>query len=78
MKYNSVENAERFITEQIEWCRVNGYKDFTIWSNGKELQACTDTMKGKQPFVEAIRNKELQEKGFWKAIIYRNGYRVEF
>lgn len=78
MKYNSVENAEQFITEQIEWCKTNGYLDFTIWSNGEELHACTDTMTGKKPIEEAIRNGELKYKGFWKAIIFRNGHRVEF
>ena len=78
MRYNSVENAEQFITEQIKWCLDNRYEDFTIWSNGEELQACTDTVTGKKPITEAIRNGELKSKGFWKAIIYRNGYRVEF
>jgi hypothetical protein len=47
MAYNSVENAERFITEQVAWCLANKYFDFTIWSNGKELTACTDTVTGK-------------------------------
>lgn len=78
MKYNSVENAERFITEQIAWCMENRYYDFTIWSNGEELVACTDTMTGKKPITEAFRNGELKNNGYWKAIIFRNGHRVEF
>ena len=78
MKYNSVNNAEQFITEQIAWCKANGYPNFTIWSNGEELHACTDTVEGKKPIEEVFRNAELKTKNFWKAIIYRNGYRVEF
>lgn len=78
MRYNSVENAEQFITEQISWCLANGYKDFTIWSNGEELQACTDTVTGKKPITEVLRDGELKTKEYWKAIIYRSGYRVEF
>lgn len=76
-KYNSVENAEQFITDQINWCRANGYKDFTIWSNGKELSACLDTVSGKKPIEEAFHNIDLERNGYWKAIIFRNGYRVE-
>lgn len=76
-KYNSVENAEQFITEQIAWCRNNGHKDFTIWSNGKELSACVDTVAGKKSLTEVLINGDLKAKGFWKAIIFRNGYRVE-
>lgn len=78
MKYNSIENAEQFITEQITWAKENGYEDFTIWSNGEELRACIDTVTGKKPIIEAMRNGELKNKGFWKALIFRNGYRVEF
>lgn len=77
-KYNSVDNAEQFITDQIRFCKANGFLDFTIWSNGEELMACTDTVTGKKPIDEAVRNGEMKYKGFWKAIIYRNGYRVEF
>lgn len=78
MKYNSIENAQQFITEQVAWCKTNGYLDFTIWSNGEELHACTDTVTGKKPIEEAFRNGELKNNGFWKAIIFRNGYRVEY
>lgn len=74
MKYNSVENAERFITEQIEWCKINGYKNFIIWSNGKELAATLVT----KDIANIFSRCELEEKGFWKAIIFENGYRVEF
>jgi hypothetical protein len=78
MKYNSVENAKQFISDQIKWCKTNKYLNFTIWSNGKELHACTDTVTGKKPIEEAMRNGELKYKGFWKAIIYRDGHRIEF
>lgn len=77
MKYNSIDNAKQFITDQINWCKANRYPNFTIWSNGKDLQACTDTITGKKPFTEALRNGELKNKGYWKAIIYRDGHRVE-
>ena len=78
MKYNSVDNAEQFIAEQVAWCMNNRYENFTIWSNGVELRACTDTVEGKIPIEEAFRNGELKCKGYWKAIIFRNGHRVEF
>lgn len=74
MKYNSVKNAERFITEQIEWCKTNGYKNFIIWSNGEELHATLVT----KDIANIFSRCELEEKGFWKAIIFENGYRVEF
>jgi hypothetical protein len=73
MKYNSIENAERFIKEQIEWAKTNGYKNFIIWSNGKELIA---TLKTKD-IANIFQRCELEERGFWKAIIFENGYRVE-
>ena len=78
MKYNSIENAERFIADQINYCKTNGDQNFTIWSNGKELRACVDTVTGKKPIEEAFRNGELKTNGYWKAIIFRNGYRVEY
>lgn len=73
MKYNAIENAENFIKDQIEWARANRYGNFTIWSNGKELTAKIDT----GDFVDRMRNGELKTNGFWKAIIFENGYRVE-
>ena len=76
-KYNSVENAEQFITEQIAWAKANRYEDFTIWSNGEELHACIDTVEGKKDIAEVFRNADLKRNGFWKAIIYRSGCRVE-
>lgn len=78
MKYNSIENAERFIAEQIAYCKANGDQNFTIWSNGEELIARTDTVTGKKPIEEAFRNGELKTNGYWKAIIFRNGHRVEY
>lgn len=74
MKYNSVENAQVFITEQIEWCEANRHENFTIWSNGKELEAKLD----EDTFWDEVKDKELIEAGFWKAIQYRNGHRVEY
>lgn len=73
MKYNSVENAERFITDQMTWCKQNGYKNFTIWSNGDDLVAKVDT----KDIVNRMQDGELKSKGYWKAIQFENGYRVE-
>lgn len=77
MKYNSVENAAQFFRDQIAWCIMNGYKDFTIWSNGNELRGCIDTVNDKKPIEEVFRNGELKTLGFWKALIFRNGHQVE-
>lgn len=71
-KYNSVENAEKFIEEQVAWCLTNGYKDFTIWSNGKELQAVTDD----NDFASVFRRGELKTTGYWKALQIVNGKQV--
>lgn len=74
MKYNSVENAEQFITEQIEWCKTNGYKDFIIWSNGEELAA---TLTDNRDYGNIFTRCDLEKKGFWKAMVFEGGYRVE-
>ena len=62
-KYNSVENAETFLKEQIEWCLANGYKDFSVWSNGKELQCVLDN----NDIATAMRRGELKRKKFAEA-----------
>lgn len=72
-KYNSLENAETFITDQIAWAKANRYGDFIIWSNGEELVA---TLIQKD-IANILQRCELEEKGYWKAIIFENGYRVE-
>ena len=77
MKYNSVENTTQFLKDTLAWCKANKYKDFTIWSNGQELRGCIDTVNGKKPIEEVFRNGELKTQGFWKALIFRNGYQVE-
>lgn len=74
MKYNSVENAKQFIEEQIQWCKDNGYKNFSIWSNGKELQAMIDD----NDIVTSMERGRLKTNGYWKAIWFENGYQVEY
>ena len=73
MKYNSVENAKKFIADQIAWCRSNGYENFTIWSNGKELQARVDDFNA----VYDMQEGELFSAGWWKAIIFENSNRIK-
>ena len=73
-KYNSVENASQFIADQVEWCKNNGYGNFTIWSNGKELQAMLD----RNDIVTKILYGELESNGFWKAIQFVNGKQLEY
>lgn len=72
MKYNSVENAEVFLKEQIEWALKNGYPNFSVWSNGKELQAIVDD----DDFVLSMMRGELRFKGYWKAFQMVNGKQV--
>lgn len=72
MKYNSVENAEVFLKEQVEWALANGYKDFSVWSNGKELQAVLDTNE----ISWALVRGELKIKGYWRAFRMVNGEQV--
>lgn len=74
MKYNSIANAEKFIKEQIEWAKQNGYGNFIIWSNGKEL--CATIVEN--TISNIFCRMDIEEKGFWKAIVYENGYRVEY
>lgn len=71
-KYNSVENAETFLKEQIEWCLANGYKDFSIWSNGKELQCLLDN----DDLATALRRGELKHNNYWRAFRMVNGVQV--
>ena len=72
MKYNSIENAETFLKEQAEWCLTNGYKDFSIWSNGKELQALLDN----NDIAAAMQRGELKTKGYWRAFRMVDGKQV--
>lgn len=71
-KYNSVENAETFLKEQIEWCLTNGYKSFSVWSNGKELQCVLDN----NDFATALRRGELKSKNYWRAFRMVDGVQV--
>ena len=73
MKYNSVENAERFLKEQIAWCLANGYKDFSVWSNGKDLQCCLDSEGDLGAIFQRV---ELKNKGYWRAFRMVNGVQV--
>lgn len=73
-KYNSIKNAETFAREQIAWAKANGYTNFIIWSNGNEL-AATIVEKNLENIFQRC---ELEEKGFWKAIEFVNGCRVEY
>ena len=72
MKYNSVENAETFLREQVEWVLRNGYKDFSIWSNGKELVALLDD----NDIVTAMERGRLKYNGYWRAFRMVNGEQV--
>lgn len=72
MKYNSVENAERFLREQVEWCLANGYKDFSVWSNGEDLQCVLDN----NDIAMAMRRGELKTKNYWRAFRMVNGKQV--
>ena len=72
MKYNSIENAENFLKEQIRWCLQNGYKDMTVYSNGKELQAIVDD----NHISTACRRGELKTQGYWKAFQMVDGHQV--
>ena len=72
IKYNSVENAERFLKEQIEWCLTNGYENFSVWSNGEELQCVLDD----NDIATAMRRGELKCKGYWRAFRMTNGRQV--
>lgn len=72
MKYNSVENAENFLKDQIEWALANGYKDFSVWSNGKELQAVLDN----NDLASSMMRGDLKYKGYWKAFQMVDGKQV--
>lgn len=77
MKYNSTENFIEFFKDQMEFCKRNGYRDFTVWSNGKELYACIDTISGKKPLEEVFRNGHLKCNNYHKVIIVRDFRIVE-
>lgn len=72
MKYNSVDNAEVFLREQVKWCLDNGYKDFSIWSNGKELECVTDD----NDITMVMKRGELKTKGYWRAFRMVDGKQV--
>lgn len=72
MKYNSVENAENFLNEQINWCLSNGYKNFSVWSNGEELQCVLDD----NDIITAMMRGELKRKNYWRAFRMINGEQV--
>lgn len=72
MKYNSVENAEVFLKEQIAWCLANGYKDFSVWSNGDELCAVLDN----NDIATVMHRGELKTKGYWRAFRMVDGKQV--
>ena len=72
MKYNSVENAETFLREQVAWCLSNGYKDFSIWSNGEELRCLSDS----NDIGDVFARGEVKSKGFWRAFRMINGEQV--
>lgn len=72
MKYNSIENAEKFLKEQVEWCLTNGYKNFSVWSNGKELQCVLDD----NDIATAMIRGELKHKGYWRAFMMVDGKQV--
>jgi hypothetical protein len=71
-KYNSVENAERFLKDQIDWCLGNGYNSFSVWSNGEELQCVSDD----NDLTTAMRRGELKSKGYWRAFRMVDGHQV--
>lgn len=72
MKYNSVENAEVFLKEQVEWALKNGYKNMSVWSNGKELQCVVDD----NDIATAMYRGELKYKGYWRAFRMVDGQQV--
>lgn len=72
-KFNSIENAQEFLKWNIEFARLNNILNFTIWSNGKELQAVVDD----NDIGSVMQRGELKYKGFWKAFIWENGHQVE-
>lgn len=72
MKYNSVENAEVFLQEQVAWCLANGYNDFSVWSNGKELWCLLDD----NDLMSAMQRGELKKKGYWRAFRMVDGKQV--
>ena len=72
MKYNSVENAEKFLQDQIKWCKENGYLNFSIWSNGKELRCLGDS----NDIGDIFARVEAQREGYWRAFRMIDGVQV--
>lgn len=72
-KFNAIENAEAFLKWNIEFARNNNILNFTIWSNGSELQAVEDN----NDIASAMQRGELKYKGYWKAFVWENGHQVE-
>lgn len=70
--FNSVENADAFLKNTITFAKLNDILNFTIWSNGKELQAIVDD----NDIATAMQRGELKYKGFWKAFIWENGHQA--
>lgn len=73
MKYNSIENASNFIPEQIRWAKDNGYQNFIIWSNGKELIATLVL----PDIANVFQRCDLKKQGYWKAIVFENGNQID-
>ena len=71
IKYNSVENAEQFLNDQIEFALKN-HIDFSVWSNGVELQAIPDTNE----LMPILDRAELKNKGYWRAFRMVDGKQV--
>lgn len=70
--FNSVDNAEEFLKLNLDFAKLNNILNFTIWSNGIELQAVVDDNN----IASIMQRGELKYKGFWKAFIFENGHQV--
>lgn len=70
--FNSVDNAEEFLKWNLAFAKLNNILNFTIWSNGIELQAVVDDNN----IASIMQRGELKYKGFWKAFIFENGHQV--
>lgn len=70
--FNSVDNAEEFLKWNLDFAKLNNILNFTIWSNGIELQAVVDDNN----IASIMQRGELKYKGFWKAFIFENGHQV--
>ena len=72
IKFNSIENADAFLKYNLEFAKLNNILNFTIWSNGTELQAVVDD----NDIATTMQRGELKYKGYWKAFIWENGHQV--